>query len=256
MAKFADGVIVGSAFVQRLLAAPDLTAGVAAVRDLATELAAGVGVPGRVPVTVRVLAPVTEPVTSAGSSPRYSPRSFPRELTLPNWPVAYLPSPARGAWHPGPLPVRGYALCIALGIIVAVWLTVRRYARAGGAGDTILDVAAWAVPFGLIGAAAGAVAGEGTRLIPSHPGLWSAARAWDGAIGVPGAVGLGALGAWIACRRAGVRLGPVAGAAAPGLAFGAAIASLGSWFSQQTYGRPSALPWAVEIAPVHRRPGV
>ncbi len=151
--------------------------------------------------------------------------------------------------------MRGYALCIALGIIVAVWLTVRRYARAGGAGDTILDVAAWAVPFGLIGAAAGAVAGEGMRLIPSHPGLWSAARAWDGTIGVPGAVGLGALGAWIACRRAGVRLGPVAGAAAPGLAFGAAIASLGSWFSQQTYGRPSALPWAVEIAPVHRVPG-
>jgi prolipoprotein diacylglyceryltransferase len=151
--------------------------------------------------------------------------------------------------------VRGYALCIVLGIIVAVWLTVRRYARAGGAGGTILDVAAWAVPFGLIGAAAGAVVHEGPRLFPSRPDLWSAARAWDGAIGVPGAVGLGALGAWIACRRAGVRLGPVAGAAAPGLAFGAAVAHLGGWFSQQTYGRPSALPWAVAIAPVHRVPG-
>ena len=139
VAKFADGVIVGSAFVQRLLAAPDLTAGVAAVRDLATELAcAGVRSSGAAPVTVA--------------------RHFPRELTLLNWPVAYLPSPARGEWHLGPLPVRGYALCIALGIIVAVWLTVRRYARAGGLGGTILDVAAWAVPFGLIGAAAGAVA--------------------------------------------------------------------------------------------------
>jgi tryptophan synthase alpha chain len=70
VAKFADGVIVGSAFVQRLLAAPDLTAGVAAVRDLATELAAGVR---GVPVTVRVLAPVTEPVTSAGTRPRPRP---------------------------------------------------------------------------------------------------------------------------------------------------------------------------------------
>ena len=142
-----------------------------------------------------------------------------------------------------------------LGIVVAVWLTARQYIRAGGAGSTILDVAAWAVPFGLIGAAAGAVVHEGTRLFPSRPDLWSAARAWDGAIGVPGAVGLGVLGAWIACRRAGVRLGPVAGAAAPGLAFGTAIAGLGSWVSQQTYGRPSALPWAVEIAPVHRIPG-
>jgi hypothetical protein len=74
VAKFADGVIVGSAFVQRLLAAPDLTAGVAAVRDLATELAAGVR---GVPVTVRVLAPVTEPVTSAGTRPGPSPGPSP-----------------------------------------------------------------------------------------------------------------------------------------------------------------------------------
>ncbi len=84
------------------------------------------------------------------------------------------------------------------------------------------------------------VAGEGARLLPSRPDLWSAARAWDGAIGVPGAVGLGALGAWIGCRRAGVRLGPVAGAAAPGLAFGAAVAHLGGWFSQQSV-RPAVV---------------
>ena len=42
VAGFADGVIVGSAFVQRLLAAPDAAAGLAAVRELAAELAAGV----------------------------------------------------------------------------------------------------------------------------------------------------------------------------------------------------------------------
>jgi tryptophan synthase alpha chain len=42
VARFADGVIVGSAFVQRLLDAPDPGAGIAAIRDLAGELAAGV----------------------------------------------------------------------------------------------------------------------------------------------------------------------------------------------------------------------
>ncbi|HUL28751.1 MAG TPA: tryptophan synthase subunit alpha [Streptosporangiaceae bacterium] len=42
VASFADGVIVGSAFVQRLLEAPGLAAGVSAVRELAGELAAGV----------------------------------------------------------------------------------------------------------------------------------------------------------------------------------------------------------------------
>ena len=42
LAGFADGVIVGTAFVRRVLDAPDPAAGVAAVRDLAADLAAGV----------------------------------------------------------------------------------------------------------------------------------------------------------------------------------------------------------------------
>ena len=42
VARFADGVIVGSAFVRRLLEAPDEAAGLTAVRDLARELAEGV----------------------------------------------------------------------------------------------------------------------------------------------------------------------------------------------------------------------
>ncbi len=170
-------------------------------------------------------------------------------------PVAFLPSPARGEWHLGPVPLRAYALCIVLGIILAVWLTARRYTRAGGQPDLILDVAAWAVPFGLIGALLGGMVDVARHLVPSYPHVWSMALAWDGAIGVPGAIALGALGAWIACRRAGIRLGPVAGAAAPATAFGAAVAFLGGWFSQGTYGRPSGLPWAVAIAPAHRLPG-
>src|SRR5262249_4926316 len=47
VASFADGVIVGSAFVQRLLDAPDLAAGIAAVRVLADDLATGVRRPAR-----------------------------------------------------------------------------------------------------------------------------------------------------------------------------------------------------------------
>ena len=42
VAQFADGVIVGSAFVQCILGAPDLDAGVAAVAGLAADLARGV----------------------------------------------------------------------------------------------------------------------------------------------------------------------------------------------------------------------
>ncbi|GAA0973115.1 tryptophan synthase subunit alpha [Acrocarpospora macrocephala] len=41
VAAYADGVIVGSAFIRRLLDAPDESAGLFAVRELAAELAAG-----------------------------------------------------------------------------------------------------------------------------------------------------------------------------------------------------------------------
>jgi prolipoprotein diacylglyceryltransferase len=151
--------------------------------------------------------------------------------------------------------VRAYALGIVTGVIVAMWVAERRYKKAGGRRGLILDVAAWAVPAGLIGAGAHGALAEAARLFPSRPEVWATARAWVGVIGVPGAIGLGAIGAWIACRRARVRLGPVAGAAAPGVAFAEAIVFLSGWFSQRAYGRPSALPWAVEISPVHRVPG-
>jgi prolipoprotein diacylglyceryltransferase len=170
-------------------------------------------------------------------------------------PLASIPSPGHAAWHLGPLPVRAYALCVAAGILVAVAVASRRYRRSGGRPGIILDVAAWAVPFGLAGAAAHAIL-VGSRHDFSHAfRLWHAATAGVAAIGVPGAVALGAAGAWIACRRAGVQLGPVAGAAAPAVLFGLAIGELGNWWRQQFYGRPSTWWWAVQISPEHRVPG-
>jgi prolipoprotein diacylglyceryltransferase len=173
--------------------------------------------------------------------------------------LASIPSPNQAAWRLGPLSVRAYALCVAAGIIVALVVASRRYRR--GAGNrqgrpgVILDVAAWAVPFGLIGAAA-----HGLLIATRHDfthayRMWHAVTVGVAAIGVPGAVALGAVGAWIACRRAGVKLGPVAGAVAPAVMFGLALGGLGNWWTQQFYGPPSAWSWAVQISPTHRVPG-
>jgi prolipoprotein diacylglyceryltransferase len=169
--------------------------------------------------------------------------------------LASIPSPDHAAWHLGPLPVRAYALCVTAGIIVAVAVASRRYRRSGGRPGVILDVAAWAVPFGLIGAAAHAVLVDARHDFRHVHGLWHAATTGVAILGVPGAIALGAAGAWIACRRAGVPLGPVAGAAAPAVMFGLAVGELGNWWMQQFYGRPSAWWWAVQISPTHRVPG-
>ncbi len=71
--------------------------------------------------------------------------------------LASIPSPGSAAWRLGPLPVRAYALCVTAGILIAVAVASHRYRRSGGRRGVMLDVAAWAVPFGLIGAAAHAV---------------------------------------------------------------------------------------------------
>jgi len=166
-------------------------------------------------------------------------------------PLASIPSPGRAAWHLGPLSVRAYALCVIAGIVVAIAVASRRYQRSG----IILDVAAWAIPFGLAGALAHTILLDSGRAFGDEYRLWHAATVGVAAIGVPGAVALGVAGAWIACRRSGVPFGPVAGAVAPALAFGLAVAGLGSWWAQQFYGPPSTWWWAVRISPEHRAPG-
>jgi prolipoprotein diacylglyceryltransferase len=215
-------------------------------------------------------------------------------------PLASIPSPPHAGVHLGPVTLRWQALAIVAGILLAIWLADRRYRAAGGSRGAMIDVAAWAVPAGLIPAAIGALTAQ------AHGG-WQTVRTWDAVLGFPGALALGILGAWLACRRlrpgqpqktpgtppatqatagadAGateaarpvvtiapvitaapittlvkggrrLRFGPVAAAAAPAIAFGLAVAALGNWFSQQDFGHPSSLPWAVAIAPAHRPAG-
>ena len=98
-------------------------------------------------------------------------------------------------WHLGPLPFRAQALCVVAGILLAVWIADRRYRKAGGRPGVITDVAAWAVPAGLIPAAIGALVAQ------AHGPGWQAVRTWDAVIGWPGAAALGTIAAWLACRR-------------------------------------------------------
>jgi prolipoprotein diacylglyceryltransferase len=170
-------------------------------------------------------------------------------------PLASIPLPGRAAWALGSLSVRAYALCVIAGIAVAVALTTRRYRKQGGRPGLILDVAAWAIPFGLIGAFVHTMLVNSRHDFTHQQDLWRAATTGVAAIGVPGAIALGALGAWIACRRAHVPLAPVAGAAAPGVAFGLAVGGLAHWWAQDFYGRPATWWLAERIAPEHRVSG-
>jgi prolipoprotein diacylglyceryl transferase len=161
--------------------------------------------------------------------------------------LAYIPSPPQGVWHLGPLPVRAYALCIIVGIIAAIWLGERRYRARGGPAGTVIDIAVWAVPFGLVGGRLYHVATDWWRYFGAGKNPVDALKIWDGGLGIPGAIALGALGAWFACRRKGVPLPFAADAIAPGIAFAQAIGRIGNYFNQELYGGPTKLPWGLEI---------
>ena len=164
----------------------------------------------------------------------------------------FLPSPARGVWHLGPLPVRAYALAILTGIVVAVVITRRRLASMGGRPEQVDAVVAWAVPFGLVGARLYHVVTDPELYFGAGRQPLRAFAVWEGGLGIWGGVAAGALGAWIGCRRHGVALPLFADAAAPAVAVAQAIGRLGNYFNQELYGRASTLPWAVEIDPAHR----
>jgi prolipoprotein diacylglyceryl transferase len=170
-------------------------------------------------------------------------------------PVAYLPSPPSAAWHLGALPVRAYALCMVAGVAAALWLTDRRYRKAGGKPGTILDLATVAVPAGLIGARIFSVVTDFHRYFGPGRDWTDVLRVWEGGMGIAGAVAAGAVAAWAYCRWTGIDIGPIALAAAPALAVAQAISVWGNWFSQTLYGQPSGLPWAVAIGPQHRVAG-
>ena len=168
--------------------------------------------------------------------------------------LATLPSPAQGVWHLGPLPIRGYALCILAGIAVALWLTRRRWVARGGRADDVLDIATWAVPFGIVGGRLYHVITDPELYFERGRQPIRALFIWDGGLGIWGAVALGAVGAWIGCRRHGIRLVDFADAVAPGLVAAQAIGRWGNWFNQELFGAPTTLPWGLYIDPAHRPP--
>ena len=170
-------------------------------------------------------------------------------------PAAFLPSPASDIWHLGPFPVRAFALCMVAGVLAGLWLTDRRYRKAGYPPGVIMDIATIAVPVGLLGARVYSVLTSFSRYFGAGRDWTDVLRVWDGGMGVAGAVAAGALAAWVYCRRRGIEIGPVALAATPALALAQALSVWGNWLSQELYGRPSGLPWAVEISPQHRVAG-
>jgi len=171
-----------------------------------------------------------------------------------------IPTPSVSSFSVGPLTVHFYALCIITGIAIAIYLGDKRYRRSGGGENVVADVAIAAVPAGIIG-------GRLYHLITSPDAYFGANgrpmdafKIWNGGMGIWGAVALGTFVAWWQherLRRRGreglLSFAEFVDALAPGLLFAQAIGRVGNWFNGELFGRPTTLPWGLQI-PVALRP--
>ncbi|WP_420638427.1 prolipoprotein diacylglyceryl transferase [Candidatus Poriferisocius sp.] len=163
--------------------------------------------------------------------------------------MASIPSPSWRSLDIGSLELRAYGLMIALGVVAAAWLFSRRFTQRGHSPDLATSATVWAVIAGLIGARVYHVITDWK----SFRGNWGEAwQIWEGGLGIPGAVMAAALAMWVFARAKKIPLSDVADSVAPALPLGQAIGRWGNWFNQELYGRPTDLPWALEIDPRYR----
>jgi len=163
--------------------------------------------------------------------------------------LASIPSPGSGTLDLGPLTIHMYGLTLLVAIAVGTWVTGRRWVARGGDWDLIFRLAVWGVAAGIVGARLYHLATSWDE-VPDE--WWGPFAIWRGGLGVWGGIGAGCLVGGIVAKRAGADVWLLADCLAPGLLLAQGIGRLGNWWNQELFGKPTDLPWGLEIDPENR----
>jgi prolipoprotein diacylglyceryl transferase len=166
--------------------------------------------------------------------------------------LASIPSPSSGVVDIGPLAIHMYGLMLLLGIAAAILITGVRWRALGGDWDLVIRAAVWGVAWGIVGARLYHVATSWNEL-PDH--WWGPFAVWRGGLGIWGGIAFGVTAGAIVVHRAGASVRLMMDAVVPGLIVAQAIGRIGNWFNQELFGKPTSLPWGLEIDPDHRPVG-
>jgi len=167
-----------------------------------------------------------------------------------------IPSPTISDFQLGPFLIHFYALFILLGIVIATFFAAGRLKERGMQAGYAIDIAIWAVPFGIIGGRLFHVLTHFNDYFGPGRDWTSMFKLWEGGLAIYGAIIFGALGAYIACqveikaiglKPVGIRFLTFADAVVPGLLAAQAIGRFGNYFNQELFGAPTDLPWGLEI---------
>ena len=161
--------------------------------------------------------------------------------------LAYIPSPGFSKFQIGPVTIRMCAVCILIGVCCAVWILTRRWKRAGGTFDQVLDLTLVTVPCGLVGARLYHCLSTPAMYFPPTGNPTSILKVWEGGMAIFGGIIGGALAAFLWCRHKRYPFALLLDCLAPGLLVAQAIGRLGNWFNQELYGKPTTLPWGLKL---------
>ena len=132
---------------------------------------------------------------------------------------------------------------------LAARIAERRWVRRGHDAKDFSDLVVWIVVGGVVGARLYHVVSD----YQLFRGQWlDAFKIWQGGLSIWGAVLGGAVVVVVLARRRHLDLGDLVDSIAPALVLAQGIGRWGNWANQELYGRPSGLPWAVEIDVAHR----
>ena len=168
----------------------------------------------------------------------------------------YIPAPPfRDLFTIGPITLHMYSLTMLTAIVVALFWSARRVKNLGGDVEAFETIGLIAVVCGVIGARLYHVITQFPQYFGPGANPWDAIKIWHGGLGVIGSIIGGAAGVWFLCRRKGIETAAVADAIAPTLMVAQAIGRVGNYFNQEAFGRPTSLPWALEVDPAYRPSG-
>ena len=169
----------------------------------------------------------------------------------------FIPTPSSNSIELGPITLHFYALCILLGVIVALQVGAVRWKRAGGVVTELYDLAIYVIPAGIIGGRLYHVFTTPELYFGAHGHFTDAFKIWEGGMGIWGAVALGTFVAYLYFKRAtrSISFLQAIDVLAPGILIAQAIGRWGNWFNGELFGRPTTLPWGLKIPLINRPTG-
>jgi len=149
----------------------------------------------------------------------------------------------------GTINIYWYGLFIVLGMLAALFVSLKLARYYNIPSDTVFDLAIWLIIGGLVGARLYDV-GLNLPYYLDSPGKILAV--WQGGLAIHGGIIAGLIIIWLYSRRKKINFWKLSALIAPGLALAQAIGRWGNYFNQEIFGRPTSSIWGIPIAWANR----